>query len=375
MDVDVQPTGGILESPATKVTQLAPTLGGSEETRKTGHLEKRITGKTVCWVKKEITLTSEYLFFKNVESQEVKEAIKLVDITQVFRSSPHRNQSIVGLGSSTESQSDILQEQADLAGRTGSEGNQSTGSRRAKRHHNEENAIDELDFHNALSIHLQKYGRMCHLRASSKEECEDWIDQISHQIKEAQRVTYEALGISHVKRCRERLKAIYDSPPSQTFIALILIAVFALNIYDAELQPEEASQTRKIIDHIDTVITVLFAGELVLQLFIYWFWQFFTDVWCLLDLLVVCLSIVETIMIELEIGGSVNTNFVRLLRIFRIVKIFSKMKVGSICLCACCTMHGADAAHRASRRSNASSSPSPPRSAQVSQPLAPRALT
>jgi voltage-gated sodium channel len=57
----------------------------------------------------------------------------------------------------------------------------------------------------------------------------------------------------------------------------------------------------------------------------HWFWRFFSNAWSLFDLIIVALSVIDAIYVM--IGGSGNGLAVmRLLRIFRIVRIFNKLE-------------------------------------------------
>jgi voltage-gated sodium channel len=71
---------------------------------------------------------------------------------------------------------------------------------------------------------------------------------------------------------------------------------------------------------------VMYTVEIVVNMYVHWFKQFFTNSWCLFDFVVVLLSIVESIFSALSSSDGSNLSILRLLRVFRVVRLFNKFK-------------------------------------------------
>lgn len=73
------------------------------------------------------------------------------------------------------------------------------------------------------------------------------------------------------------------------------------------------------------VFTFIYLTELLLNMFGNWFWGFFGSSWCLFDLLIVLLSVIDAVYVIAGTSGN-GLAVLRLLRIFRIVRIFNKLE-------------------------------------------------
>ena len=65
--------------------------------------------------------------------------------------------------------------------------------------------------------------------------------------------------------------------------------------------------------------TVIFTVELAINALAHWFWPFITDMWTQLDAFVVIMSILPLLVPEQDTG------IVRILRAFRIVRLFRRV--------------------------------------------------
>jgi len=61
-----------------------------------------------------------------------------------------------------------------------------------------------------------------------------------------------------------------------------------------------------------------------------WFWEFFGNSWSIFDLVIVIVSVLDAIYVLMEKAGN-GLAVLRLLRIFRIVRIFNKLGESSSC--------------------------------------------
>ena len=102
----------------------------------------------------------------------------------------------------------------------------------------------------------------------------------------------------------------------QNFMCTIVEAEFA-----SELTNEDGSPSRiaNLLDNLNLLFTVVFTVELAINAFANWFRPFITDVWSQLDAFVVALSILPFLVPDQ------NTGIVRILRAFRIVRLFRRV--------------------------------------------------
>jgi hypothetical protein len=100
---------------------------------------------------------------------------------------------------------------------------------------------------------------------------------------------------------------------------------FGCTIFESEflslLQSKDGSPTRTshLLDYLNHFFTVIFTLELAMNAFAHWFRPFMTDVWSQLDAFVVAMSILPLLVPEQ------NTGIVRILRAFRIVRLFRRV--------------------------------------------------
>jgi hypothetical protein len=87
------------------------------------------------------------------------------------------------------------------------------------------------------------------------------------------------------------------------------------------LYGNEGSPTRvaHLLDYLNHFFTVIFTLELAINALAHWFRPFITDMWSQLDAFVVAMSILPLLVPEQ------NTGIVRILRAFRIVRLFRRV--------------------------------------------------
>jgi hypothetical protein len=100
---------------------------------------------------------------------------------------------------------------------------------------------------------------------------------------------------------------------------------FACTIFESEfismLTTNDGSKTDVAddLDYVNNFFTVVFTIELAINALAHWFRPFITDVWSQLDAFVVAMSILPLLVPEQ------NTGIVRILRAFRIVRLFRRV--------------------------------------------------
>ncbi len=85
------------------------------------------------------------------------------------------------------------------------------------------------------------------------------------------------------------------------------------------LEDGSPSRIANILDNLNLLFTAVFTVELAINAFAHWFWPFLTDVWSQVDVFVVAMSIVPLPVPEQ------NTGVVRILRAFRILRLFRRV--------------------------------------------------
>jgi hypothetical protein len=82
---------------------------------------------------------------------------------------------------------------------------------------------------------------------------------------------------------------------AQTFVAVLLVVNFIINVAETEI-PHMDTETRNTFDIIDHCFTIFYVLELLLNLFVNWFWPFARNGWSLFDTLAVTSSVVGSLL-------------------------------------------------------------------------------
>jgi hypothetical protein len=100
---------------------------------------------------------------------------------------------------------------------------------------------------------------------------------------------------------------------------------FGCTIFESEyislLTHEDGSPTltANLLDYLNLLFTAIFTIELAINALAHWFRPFVTDVWSQVDAFVVVMSIVSLLI------PAQNTGIVRILRAFRILRLFRRV--------------------------------------------------
>ena len=90
---------------------------------------------------------------------------------------------------------------------------------------------------------------------------------------------------------------------AQTFVAFLLVVNFGINIVETEI-PDMSRETSNTFDSIDHAFTIFYVLELMLNLFVNWFWPFVTNGWSVFDALAVALSVLDALLHAVISGPS-----------------------------------------------------------------------
>lgn len=118
-------------------------------------------------------------------------------------------------------------------------------------------------------------GRPYFLRVAMDEQRTHWVACLKTAIKEAKLRSVEEGHQNPVERLRRFLRKRFEAHSTQTVIALIIAINFGANVYAAELLPDSGSEEEFIFEVIEYVCTSIFVLEILCNLFVHWWSEFF----------------------------------------------------------------------------------------------------
>ena len=157
-------------------------------------------------------------------------------------------------------------------------------------------------------------------RASNQELLFHWAEEINRYARAGKHVQ-SLLSKSAFQRMQDVVRAWYISNPVQILVAILIFANFIINAAQSELLPEPGTSEDMFFTMFDNFFTACFTAELIVNLVANWFWPFFTDAWALFDLVVVFVSLLALIA-----GDMPGVNTLRLMRAFRVVRLFGRLE-------------------------------------------------
>ena len=101
---------------------------------------------------------------------------------------------------------------------------------------------------------------------------------------------------------------------AQTFVAFLLVVNFGINIVETEI-PDMSRETSNTFDSIDHAFTIFYVLELMLNLFVNWFWPFVCNGWSMFNALAVLMSVVGALLNTFSSGQS--NNYLSIIRSIR----------------------------------------------------------
>jgi len=134
-----------------------------------------------------------------------------------------------------------------------------------------------------------------------------WVDADD---EEAVRWAKSSFGLS-----RLYIQRLYGSDFVQLFVALLIVANFIANCLEAQF----VGEFEDVFKMVETIFTTAFTVELALNLYGNWWNKFGYDYWNWFDAVVVAIS-----LLSLTMGGVEGIGALRLLRAFRVVRLFKR---------------------------------------------------
>jgi hypothetical protein len=187
--------------------------------------------------------------------------------------------------------------------------------------------IDEKMWSHVMMIGMKSFGRNYYLRGDSTLEIEGWIVDINRCIQEAEKAEREKLNPTFNTKLRQWLRNAEEGTAWNWTAAAVILANFFVNIVESEQRARGiTSQQADVFDGLDLGFSTFYMLELVINLYIHWFWEFWTNPWSIFDFLVVTCSIVELILQSLGSDDYGKLNIFRTMRVFRILRLFNKFK-------------------------------------------------
>ena len=276
-----------------------------------GALEKLITTHvdgeaTQSWDQRYGRLTRTRLLLSFSQTETVREDISLEDIDILSSDVAEREESIT-LNS----------------GLTLGDDGKAPGDR--KEENDTSKVLHGLVWSNCFRIFAAKYRRNYYLRAKSEEERDAWLEAIRDQKQILHEESIRAAQKTLAQKIRPKVKAIVSSVQFQSSVAVLLFCNFLLNIYEVETKADESTKEAYILKILDYSFTVVYVIELLCNLFAHWWRDFLYNGWSVFDAVCVLSSLIGMLLTAF-VGEGMDLSIVRSLRIFKIVRIFSRLK-------------------------------------------------
>ena len=185
--------------------------------------------------------------------------------------------------------------------------------------------LQGLVWSNCFRIFAAKYRRNYYLRTKSEEERDAWLEAIRDQKQILHEESIRASQKTLAQKIRPKVKALVSSVQFQSSVAVLLFCNFLLNIYEVETKADESTKEAHILKILDYSFTVVYVIELLCNLFAHWWRDFLYNGWSVFDAVCVLSSLIGMLLTAI-VGEGMDLSIVRSLRIFKIVRIFSRLK-------------------------------------------------
>jgi len=136
---------------------------------------------------------------------------------------------------------------------------------------------------------------------------------------------------------RAKTRIMHESDAFSMVMAFFIVVGFLSDIAEAQVMPEEGSQTEQSFILLDLLITIVFTIELLINIFAHsddGFRPFYTRLANWFDTLIVVISVANVILRQAGVELP-NAKLLRLLRIGRVTRLFSSLKDLQKILSAC----------------------------------------
>jgi hypothetical protein len=196
---------------------------------------------------------------------------------------------------------------------------------------NSTTSIHAAEWKDVVEIYEEEYGRTYYLRAANKQEADDWVVAIQDAMGQAAAAYAASMNLSLAETLQLSVRSLMESNQMQIGVSMLLLINFIMSIVQSELGLNSSnSDTGKAalvnkLDYVEMAFTFIYTVELLLNMWAGWFWDFFSSGWSWFDLIIVVLSLVDTGFVLAGSRGK-SLSVMRLLRVFRVVRIFNKLE-------------------------------------------------
>ena len=154
-------------------------------------------------------------------------------------------------------------------------------------------------------------------------------DVIEVVLKLSKRAKSEELYMNSTPfvRSRKLTQTVFRSMPFQIVVAILITANFIINAiesqYNGKLVDEYGNPNamQDVLDLVDTVMTYAFTFELLINMYAHLWVEFINDGWSVFDFCIVLISLISQFSPQMK-----NVSIFRLLRAFRVLRIFGRLK-------------------------------------------------
>jgi hypothetical protein len=102
---------------------------------------------------------------------------------------------------------------------------------------------------------------------------------------------------------------------AQMFVAVLLLVNFLVNVAETEISDMD-TEMRKQFDIVDNCFTIFYVLELLLNLFVNWFWPFVTNGWSIFDSFAVATSVAGALITLASKDAKNNLSVIRSIRMY-----------------------------------------------------------
>lgn len=123
-----------------------------------------------------------------------------------------------------------------------------------------------------------------------------------------------------------KMRTVYQGEVFNWSAALVITTNFCVNIAESELESRGTTEQGNIFNALDIFFISFYIFEITINIYVHWFWEFWTNRWNIFDFIVVSVSIVEIIVQAVVGSGYAQINILRTMRVFRVLRLFNKFK-------------------------------------------------
>ena len=165
-------------------------------------------------------------------------------------------------------------------------------------------------------------GRSYYLKCDTAHSCIEWVTSLRQAVKVAVKRDRDH---NIYLRVKNRIGEAYNHDLFQIAMASVIALSFICNVVEVQVdQNPEDSDGLSLFDRIDLAFTIVFVLELLVNLFVHWFSDFWRDSWNVFDLCVVSVSVIALFIKNM--GSATALRTLRLFRALRVLRLFRRLK-------------------------------------------------